>query len=349
VSDDRSERLLTIGGLARECGLSASALRFYDREGVLVPALVDRASGYRRYSAEQVRAARLIAGLRRVGMPLGEVAIVLEHDAAGQAAVAADIVEAHRLRLEAGLRDALREVARTLHLLAGDARALVSVGGEALTRAIRCVQFAVADSSIGAADYGVLRGILLEVVDGGLRLVATDRHRLAVGFAEAEAVVVGAARVSCVVAPDWLEQVATAAGDDLVHFRVSSTHCAAVVGAATLETGCISGEYPDYRSLLERSRPTGTGHAEHVDASSLLGCPELRSAEGPLALAIVDGAARVATRAEDGLARVDAAFLLEALSAVQGRPTLVVEDPLSPLTIRGSDGGLSLLMPVRSA
>jgi hypothetical protein len=121
------------------------------------------------------------------------------------------------------------------------------------------------------------------------------------------------------------------------------------VGAATLETGCISGEYPDYRSLLERSRPTGTEHDEHVDASSLLGCPELRNADGPLALTIVDGSACVAPRAEDGLARVDATFLLEALSAVCGRPTLVVDDPLSPLTIRGSDGGLSLLMPVRSS
>ena len=40
VADDR-HRLLTIGEVARRSGLTASALRFYDREGVLVPADVE--------------------------------------------------------------------------------------------------------------------------------------------------------------------------------------------------------------------------------------------------------------------------------------------------------------------
>jgi DNA-binding transcriptional MerR regulator len=52
---------------------------------VLVPAEVDPATGYRRYAPEQVRAARLIAGLRRVGMPLSEVTLVLEQSSAARA------------------------------------------------------------------------------------------------------------------------------------------------------------------------------------------------------------------------------------------------------------------------
>src|SRR4051794_41580563 len=63
-----------IGEVARASGLAVSALRFYDRAGVLVPAEVDPVTGYRRYSGEQVRAARLIAGLRRVGLPVAEIA-----------------------------------------------------------------------------------------------------------------------------------------------------------------------------------------------------------------------------------------------------------------------------------
>jgi DNA-binding transcriptional MerR regulator len=62
--------LFTIGDLARASGLSVSALRFYDRAGLLVPVRVDPVTGYRWYSADQIRPARIVAGLRRVAMPL---------------------------------------------------------------------------------------------------------------------------------------------------------------------------------------------------------------------------------------------------------------------------------------
>jgi DNA-binding transcriptional MerR regulator len=62
-----------IGETARACGLTVTALRFYDRVGVLVPAVVDPATGYRRYAEHQIRPARLLAGLRRVGMPLADI------------------------------------------------------------------------------------------------------------------------------------------------------------------------------------------------------------------------------------------------------------------------------------
>lgn len=80
---------LTIGEVARESGLTASALRFYDREGVLVPADVDPLTGYRRYAVSQVRAARLLASLRRIGMPLVGAGLVLDEDARGAAGAAA--------------------------------------------------------------------------------------------------------------------------------------------------------------------------------------------------------------------------------------------------------------------
>ena len=68
-----------IGRLARESGLTVSALRFYDGAGVLVPAHVDPHSSYRWYSDEQVVVARLVARLRRVGMPLADIRRVIEH------------------------------------------------------------------------------------------------------------------------------------------------------------------------------------------------------------------------------------------------------------------------------
>lgn len=54
------EHLLTIGEFARRSRLSLKALRLYERLGLLNPAVVDPANGYRRYREEQLFTARLI-------------------------------------------------------------------------------------------------------------------------------------------------------------------------------------------------------------------------------------------------------------------------------------------------
>ena len=69
--------LLTIGVFSRRSWLSMKALRLYDRLGVLVPVHVDEATGYRRYHESQLATARLVAMLRRLDMPLAEVAEVV--------------------------------------------------------------------------------------------------------------------------------------------------------------------------------------------------------------------------------------------------------------------------------
>ena len=45
---------ISIGEFARRSRLSLKALRLYDERGVLVPARVDRASGYRYYDTAQL-------------------------------------------------------------------------------------------------------------------------------------------------------------------------------------------------------------------------------------------------------------------------------------------------------
>jgi DNA-binding transcriptional MerR regulator len=77
ASLDGVERLLTIGVFARRSRLSPKALRLYDERGVLTPARVDEGSGYRRYAETQLETARLVALLRRLEMPLAEVAAVV--------------------------------------------------------------------------------------------------------------------------------------------------------------------------------------------------------------------------------------------------------------------------------
>ncbi|MGW0998661.1 MerR family transcriptional regulator [Streptomyces sp. NPDC002523] len=72
-----NEELLTIGAFAARSRLSAKALRLYDRLGLLVPAQVDDASGYRYYRAGQVEQARLVALLRQLDMPLARIAEIV--------------------------------------------------------------------------------------------------------------------------------------------------------------------------------------------------------------------------------------------------------------------------------
>jgi serine/threonine protein phosphatase PrpC len=68
--------LLTIGAFARRCRLSAKALRLYDNLGLLTPVETDPVTGYRWYAPEQLELARLVAWLRRIGMPLAQIAII---------------------------------------------------------------------------------------------------------------------------------------------------------------------------------------------------------------------------------------------------------------------------------
>lgn len=73
---------VSIGEFARRARLSVTALRMYDERGVLVPARVDEVSGYRYYDLDQLEAARLVATLRQLDMPLAAIKELLECDPA---------------------------------------------------------------------------------------------------------------------------------------------------------------------------------------------------------------------------------------------------------------------------
>jgi len=71
-------KLLTIGEFARAARLSPKALRLYDELGLLRPFRVDEWTGYRYYAPSQLERARLVAWLRRLGMPLTQIGAVVE-------------------------------------------------------------------------------------------------------------------------------------------------------------------------------------------------------------------------------------------------------------------------------
>ena len=75
--NESKDLLLSIGVFAKRSRLSMKALRLYDRLGLLIPADVDPDNGYRRYRESQLATARLIVMLRRLDMPLSQVADIV--------------------------------------------------------------------------------------------------------------------------------------------------------------------------------------------------------------------------------------------------------------------------------
>jgi DNA-binding transcriptional MerR regulator len=75
------ERLISIGQFAELSGLSPKAIRLYGDLGLLTPTAVDGWTGYRRYHPDQLPRARMIALLRRCGIPLNEIGPFLEDPA----------------------------------------------------------------------------------------------------------------------------------------------------------------------------------------------------------------------------------------------------------------------------
>lgn len=62
-----------IGELSRLCRIPVKTLRFYDREGLLVPDGIDRFKGYRYYSAARIADCNRIISLKELGFSLKEI------------------------------------------------------------------------------------------------------------------------------------------------------------------------------------------------------------------------------------------------------------------------------------
>ena len=71
----RTTDLLTVGEVAHRSGFAASALRFYERQGLLHAART--AGGQRRYQRNVLRRLAFIRAARNVGLTLDEVAAAL--------------------------------------------------------------------------------------------------------------------------------------------------------------------------------------------------------------------------------------------------------------------------------
>ncbi|MFE7836694.1 MerR family transcriptional regulator [Streptomyces sp. NPDC057474] len=162
---------MPIGVFARRSGLTSSALRFYADSGLLRPAEVDPASGYRYYTADQVSRATALRRLREIAMPLTAVEAVL---GAG-IEEAARLIDEHVARV---LEDAAaaQRTAVLLKSSLGDVPSLpvATLKGPVLADAVEQVLTATAREP----DLPVLGGLRIEADQEAVTLTATDRYRL---------------------------------------------------------------------------------------------------------------------------------------------------------------------------
>ncbi|WP_420037218.1 MerR family transcriptional regulator [Streptomyces sp. cg28] len=97
---------LSIGDVAERTGLSVHALRFYEREGLLVGPVRRTSGGRRRYTSLDVDWLLICVKLRESGMPLADLrqfAELVRHGP-GNEAERLQLLEAHRQRVDAQIQ-----------------------------------------------------------------------------------------------------------------------------------------------------------------------------------------------------------------------------------------------------
>ncbi len=351
---------LSIGEFARRCGLSVSALRFYDECGLLKPATVDPATGYRSYGENQLEMAVLVRDLRQLDLPLAAVRELLSQPADVRHKVIDDQIAALADRLR-GARALARRLHEHIDAVDVDKRQLeaemtMTVNGPALATALGHVSVAVGSDM----KRPMLHGVLLEAKDGSLRLVATDSYRLSVrdlhpDSGEATTFRAIAVGTSVVDALGWVES------QPQVSLRVDGDEVVCQSAGEERRLPTIAGEYPNYEIFL------GTPTAEHrlvaplaavLDAIDSL--PEAKAAGIRFRRGVLEISADGETRSIDadydddgGIEfHLNPTFFRDAVEAAVG-PDLAIEvvEPLKPVVFRSADDGtaVTLVMPVKVA
>ncbi|MEV7725163.1 MerR family transcriptional regulator [Streptomyces sp. NPDC087917] len=350
--DPDAPLLMGISAFARRVGLAPSALRFYDDCRVLAPAHVDPATGYRSYAPAQEARARLLRGLREAGLALPDVVTVLD----GPPERAREVLERHRGALRESGRASDAAIRAVLNSLPGGPdRTLIVLGGAELAGAVR----QVAPAAGRDPAHPVLGRVLLEFDEDEVRLVATDRYRLALRTLR-PASVTGPPGQVLVEAPELLELGPWAARSAEVTLTAGPAGTPLLVrgSGGAREVAPAEGPYPAYRDMLAAMAALPAPvHRVVVDRAALLAalgaCGEAAAVAlelGPDRLRVAD-TELAALCAEPAPVRIgfDPAVLAAALEAGVG-PDILLEIPAAPrpALVRSADQGsfTTLVMPV---
>ncbi|MGI5216357.1 MerR family transcriptional regulator [Nocardia sp. CA-290969] len=347
--------LITIGAFARSCGITASALRFYDDSGLLAPAGVDDTTGYRYYAPEQVARAVTIRRLREIDMPLDGIAGVLAADAHD----AARLIDNHVTQLVERTQQA-RRTAEVVKAALGEPSGwlVATVRGPVLAAAVEQILAATGTDP----ELPVLAGVRLEATAESLTLTATDRYRLSTrtvvpeqtGSAEWSATVDGADLSAALPEIRRAHLVDLEAGEHRLRFRPAD--------GAVRTCRTLTEPFPDHRALMA-SLPAARTHAV-VSKHELMRTLEQQRARY-LRLAVAPGSLTVSGTADQPAAELSAlvtgppgdlvfgfTILHPAVATAIGPDVrLDIAGPQDPMVVRSADNGdlTTLAMPADPA
>ncbi|OCC11848.1 MerR family DNA-binding transcriptional regulator [Streptomyces sp. PTY087I2] len=319
-----SGKLVTIGEFARLSRLSAKALRRYDELGLLRPALVDPVNGYRYYDPAQAEGARLVAWLRRIGMPLNRIGRVVALDA-GAAAVE---IRAYWARVEAEtaarrdlamyLVDHLSAEGRTMSRMPDNADSTENTGSSgrsdrvgapggsgAVGLAIRCAAL---------TDIGVVRTANQDAAFAGPRLLA-----VADGFGEGGAEA-SAAAIEALKPSTWGRDGALSAADLLNALEDTADSAARAVRDAVAPSAAPDGSGTTLTAMLWTGSRLGLVHIGDSRAYLLRGGELFRiTYDHSLVQSMIDDGS---LSPEEAVSQPGPALLLKALAG-EARPAAV--------------------------
>jgi len=343
-----TEPLLTIGAFARAVGLPPSALRYYDECGLLTPAETDPVTGYRYYTPDLERRARLVALMREVEVPVESMRAVLDGPPEEARALVAEVA-ARR----AEHADRTREVLDAVLAMVDQVESLdvvrVRVDARAVGAALRQVRVA-ADRDPASA----LSAVALDARGPELDVVATNRYWMACRTVAVAPEVRGEARavLRLPAADDLADRLDRL--DEVVLVLTSEGRLSVEDGDELLGIATSDRAFPAHRIVLGDLAPPET--AVLVDRSAL-GSAVTAAGRSEVDLGLADGSAAVdgarldaVLRGKEQSIRFGSALLLRALGACVGaRVLLEAAGPTDAVRLSSPDqpGFTALVMPIR--
>jgi DNA polymerase-3 subunit beta len=119
-------------------------------------------------------------------------------------------------------------------------------------RAIRSTAYAVSEDE----TRPVLNGVLVEIRDGAIRLVATDGHRLA-RFSMRDPSLRGAKKADAILPPKTLNLVErlSGEGESGVEMMLAKNYAIFTVGETTIYSRLLDGPFPAYEQVIPKDNP----------------------------------------------------------------------------------------------
>lgn len=130
--------------------------------------------------------------------------------------------------------------------------ARLTLPGPEFAKAIRSTAYAVSEDE----TRPVLNGVLMEVRDGALRLVATDGHRLA-RCALRDPALRGAKKADVIVPPKTLNLVERLVADtgSPVDLMLARSYAIFTIGETTIYSRLLDGPFPAYEQVIPKDNP----------------------------------------------------------------------------------------------